>query len=127
MKYFFLRTKPAAPGSGPNKPVKTSYLINPINFDEPFGLSVIEAMACGTPVVAFNRGSMPEVIADGSTGFLVSSIAEAVSRLHEIRKLDRVECRKWVEARFSAERMVEEYVQVYEKILAERRCKDHRA
>ncbi len=102
-------------------------LLHPINFDEPFGLSVIEAMACGTPVVAFNRGSMPEVIADGSTGFLVSSIAEAVSRLHEIRKLDRAECRKWVEARFSAERMVEEYVQVYEKILAERRCKDHRA
>lgn len=98
-------------------------LLHPINFDEPFGLSVIEAMACGTPVIAFNRGSMPEVIAHGRTGFLVSSIAEAVSRLDEISGVDRAECRKWVEQRFSAERMVEDYLRVYEKILAARRHK----
>jgi len=101
-------------------------LLHPINFDEPFGLSVIEAMACGTPVVAFNRGSMPEVIADGRTGFLVSSIEEAVLKLDRIRKLDRADCRKWVEERFSADRMVEDYLRVYEKILSERKREDHR-
>jgi glycosyltransferase involved in cell wall biosynthesis len=101
-------------------------LIHPINFDEPFGLSVIESMACGTPVVAFNRGSMAEVIADGRTGFLVTSVQEAVTRLARIEKIERAECRRWVEERFSADRMVEQYIQVYERIIAENRREDHR-
>ncbi len=92
-------------------------LLHPINFDEPFGLSVVESMACGTPVVAFRRGSMPEVIADGRTGFLVSSIEEAVGALDRIGELDRSACRRWVEERFSVDRMVKDYIRVYEKIL----------
>ena len=93
-------------------------LLHPINFNEPFGLSVVESMACGTPVVAFGRGSMPEVIADGRTGFLVSSIDEAVGAVDRIGELDRTACRRWVEERFSVDRMVKDYIRVYEKILA---------
>ena len=93
-------------------------LLHPLDFAEPFGLSVIESMACGTPVVAFNRGSMPEVIADGRTGFLVTTTDEAISALAHVRELERVECRRWVEERFSVARMVEDYLHVYERVLA---------
>lgn len=93
-------------------------LLHPINFDEPFGLSVVEAMACGTPVIAFKRGSMPEVIKDGLTGFLVNNIEVAVSELKNIPSINRSDCRRWVEERFSQERMVEDYLKVYKKILA---------
>ncbi|KKN09234.1 hypothetical protein LCGC14_1048690 [marine sediment metagenome] len=93
-------------------------LIHPINFSEPFGLSVIEAMACGTPVVAFNKGSMSEVIADGKTGYLVNSIEESVKALENIKNLSRFDCRKWVEDKFNVQRMVKEYIHVYEKILS---------
>ncbi|MFX0186450.1 MAG: glycosyltransferase family 4 protein [Candidatus Hodarchaeota archaeon] len=93
-------------------------LLHPINFNEPFGLSVIEAMACGTPVIAYNKGSMHEVINDGKTGFLVNSIEGAVSSLKRIESINRNECRKWVEKKFSVDRMVEDYIQVYKKILA---------
>jgi glycosyltransferase involved in cell wall biosynthesis len=92
-------------------------LLHPIYFQEPFGLSVVEAMACGTPVIAFNRGSMPEVIKEGQTGFLVNNIDEAVDRLKAIPRLDRRACRSWVEARFSKERMVDDYLKVYETIM----------
>ncbi len=101
-------------------------LLHPINFEEPFGLSVIEAMACGTPVIAFNRGSMPEVIANGRTGFLVASVEEAVRALERVKEIERAECRKWVEERFSSDRMVDDYIQVYEKILSESHREDHR-
>jgi len=93
-------------------------LLHPINFDEPFGLSVIEAMACGTPVVAYNRGSMPEVIADGLSGFIVSSSEEAIEALARVKTLDRALCRRWVEEKFSRVRMVDDYIRVYETILA---------
>lgn len=92
-------------------------LLHPIYFNEPFGLSVVEAMACGTPVVAFNRGSMPEVIEEGRTGYLVHNIEEAVASLKHIPQLNRRECRKWVEERFSKERMVADYLTVYEAVL----------
>ena len=78
-----------------------------IGFDEPFGLSVIEAMACGTPVIAFNRGSMPELIDHGVTGFLVDTVEEAVEAVARVGELDRAACRRSVVERFSIERMTD--------------------
>ena len=92
-------------------------LLHPIHFNEPFGLSVVESMACGTPVIAFKRGSMPEVIKDGYTGFLVNNVDEACDKLDLIRELDRKECYQWVKERFSQERMVDDYITLYEQIL----------
>ncbi|TFG02863.1 MAG: glycosyltransferase family 4 protein [Promethearchaeota archaeon] len=91
-------------------------LLHPINFSEPFGLSVVEAMACGTPVIAFNKGSMPEVVSDKKTGFLVESIEESVNVLDDIKGISRLNCRKWVEEKFSLDRMVDDYINVYERI-----------
>jgi len=96
-------------------------LLHLIHFDEPFGLSVIEAMACGTPVIAYNRGSMPELIDHGITGFLVDSFDEAVEAVGRVGELDRAVCRRAVEARFSVERMADRYLQLYESILIGRR------
>ncbi|MBY9016808.1 MAG: glycosyltransferase family 4 protein [Candidatus Lokiarchaeota archaeon] len=93
-------------------------LLNPINIPEAFGLSVVEAMACGTPVISFNKGSMSEVILNGKTGFLVDSIEEAIKVLKKIDIIDRAECRRWVEKKFTVERMVDNYIKVYESILA---------
>ena len=91
--------------------------LHPINFNEPFGLSVVEAMACGTPVIAFNKGSMPEVINDKNTGFLVKSIEQAVKALDNIKDINRLNCRKWVEEKFSVDRMVDDYINIYERII----------
>ena len=96
---------------------KASALLHPIMFDEPFGLSVIEAMACGTPVIAFNRGSMPELIDNGKTGFLVNSMKEAIAAVNCIKDIDRATCSRHVEQYFTVERMVTEYIQVYEMII----------
>jgi glycosyltransferase involved in cell wall biosynthesis len=92
-------------------------LLHPINFNEPFGLSVAEAMFCGTPVIAFNKGSMKELVVDGTTGFLVTSIDEAVEKIPLILNLDRLYCRAWAEKNFSKEKMVDDYLKVYRKIL----------
>ncbi|MEA2557050.1 MAG: hypothetical protein QOG88_588, partial [Actinomycetota bacterium] len=92
-------------------------LLHLINFDEPFGFSVIEAMACGTPVIATNRGSMPELIRHGANGSLVTTDAEAVVALDEVRSLDRRAVRASVEQRFDVSRMVDEYVALYRQIL----------
>ncbi|HWP96833.1 MAG TPA: glycosyltransferase family 4 protein [Syntrophomonadaceae bacterium] len=92
-------------------------LLHPIHFNEPFGLSVIEAMACGTPVIAFKRGSMPEVIADGVSGYLVDNLNEACEKVDLIDRLCRKDCRHWVEERFSQSRMVQDYLALYKQIL----------
>lgn len=92
-------------------------LLHPINFAEPFGLSVVESQACGTPVIAFNKGSMPEVIKDGETGYLVENIGEAVEAIPDVPALDRRSCRRWVEERFSQRRMVEDYLKVYVEVV----------
>jgi glycosyltransferase involved in cell wall biosynthesis len=95
-------------------------LLHPINFDEPFGLSVVESMACGTPVIAYRRGSMPEVIKDGETGFLVNNTEEAVSCLERLKSVNRLRCRQWVEENFSQDRMVNDYINVYHQILGKK-------
>ena len=105
---------------------KACALLHPISFDEPFGLSIIEAMCCGTPVIAFNRGSMPELIMHGVNGFLVSHVEEAVESAKELYKIDRSACRRFVEENFSTERMVNDYLKVYEQILELTKREDHR-
>jgi len=92
-------------------------LLHPISFDEPFGLSVAEAMLCGTPVIAFNKGSMPELINDGKTGFLVNNIDEAVEKLSKVDSIDRKYCREYAVSKFSRQKMVEGYIDVYKKVL----------
>ncbi|MBN2412888.1 glycosyltransferase family 4 protein [candidate division KSB1 bacterium] len=92
-------------------------LLHPINFNEPFGLSVVESMLCGTPVIAFNRGAMPELIQHEKTGFLVNSIDEAVSAVRNVKEINRIDCRRWAESKFSHNRMVDDYLKVYHEIL----------
>ena len=92
-------------------------MLHPIAFDEPFGLSVVEAMACGTPVIAFDRGSMPELIQSGESGFLVNTVTEAVEAVARIDAIDRAYCRRHVEKHFTVERMIRDYTHVYETIL----------
>lgn len=92
-------------------------LLHPIAFEEPFGLSVIEAMACGTPVIAYRRGSMPELIEDGVNGFLVVGLGGAVAALGKLDELERKACRVVAEDRFSSARMVAAYAAVYDRIL----------
>jgi glycosyltransferase involved in cell wall biosynthesis len=92
-------------------------LLHPINFEEPFGLSVAEAMACGTPVIAFRRGSMPEVIEDGVTGYLVDDVGAAVEAVGRLGALDRSACRARAARPFDVERMVDGYLRVYEHVL----------
>ena len=94
-------------------------LLHLIDFDEPFGLSVVEAMACGTPVIAFDRGSMSEIISDGRTGFLVADVASAAKAIRRAGQLDRQTIRDEAARRFSSDRMVDEYVAVYRYAIAE--------
>jgi len=136
--YFKLHVEPFIDNdrvvyAGSSDPVKRNSLLgnacallHPINFNEPFGLSVIESMACGTPVIAINRGSMPELIRDGENGFLVSGLDEAINAVGRIREIDRTCCRKTVESHFTVDRMVENYISVYEKILETTKREDHR-
>ncbi|MFA4851844.1 MAG: glycosyltransferase family 4 protein [Bacteroidales bacterium] len=92
-------------------------LLHPVSFEEPFGLSVAESMLCGTPVIAFNKGSMPELIIDGKTGFLVNTIDEAVEAVNNIKSIDRKYCREYAASKFSRQKMIEGYLEVYKKIL----------
>jgi glycosyltransferase involved in cell wall biosynthesis len=95
---------------------KAYALLHPINFNEPFGLSIIESMACGTPAIAFNKGSMPELIGHGKNGFLVSGCEEAVEHVAKIKNIDRLDCRQTVEDRFTVDSMVEKYIDVYTEV-----------
>ncbi|MGB5655645.1 MAG: glycosyltransferase family 4 protein [Acidimicrobiia bacterium] len=93
-------------------------LLHLIDFDEPFGFSVVESMACGTPVIAHPRGSMPEIIRPGINGYLVSSIDEAVDAAADAGQLDRRGVRGSIERRFDAARMVDDYLALYHQILS---------
>jgi glycosyltransferase involved in cell wall biosynthesis len=92
-------------------------LLHPISFEEPFGLSVVEAMLCGTPVIAFDRGSMKELIVDGKTGFLVNNIEEALEAVSQSGSIRRQDCRDHAMTKFSSQPMAKHYIQLYEKIL----------
>jgi glycosyltransferase involved in cell wall biosynthesis len=96
-------------------------LLFPIAWREPFGLSMIEAMACGTPVIAFRNGSVPEVIDDGVTGFVVDTEEEAAVAVRRLASLDRARVRRVFERRFTARRMAEDYVTVYRALIARER------
>lgn len=129
-EYFDTRVKPFinetdiiyVGNSGPaerNRLLGNAYaLLHPISFDEPFGMSVAESMICGTPVIAYNRGSMPEIIIDKKTGFLVNTIEGAVNAILKIKNINRKDCREWAISAFSKEKMVEGYLAVYDKIIS---------
>lgn len=96
-------------------------LLHMINYDEAFGLGVVEALASGTPVIAINRGSMPELIKEGETGFLVNGVDQAAEAVQKLDSISRKKCRESAEKRFSVDRMVEDYIKVYETILEMRK------
>ncbi|HSX30880.1 MAG TPA: glycosyltransferase family 4 protein [Candidatus Saccharimonadales bacterium] len=97
---------------------KAKALLAPIQWEEPFGLTSIEAMACGTPVIAIARGSMPEIVEDGKTGYLVASVGEMIDAVRRVNKLDRRACRDHVKANFGTRQMVEGYEAVYRQVLS---------
>lgn len=110
------------------KLLKKAYaMIAPIQWDEPFGLTTIESLACGTPVVAIKRGSMREIIKDGKTGYLCSNMDEMIDCIEEIDKIDRSACRIDAEQRFTAARMAEDYLKVYKKVINQNRRSQHSA
>lgn len=92
-------------------------LLHPINFAEPFGLSVLESMMCGTPVIAFNRGSMPELIVHGVSGYLVTTVSEAVEAIGQLEQISTLACREYAVAKFSLETMVDAYITAYETVI----------
>jgi len=96
---------------------KAKALLFPIDWPEPFGLVMIEAMACGTPVIAFENGSVPEILENGITGFIVNSVPEAIDAIMQIGFLSRAEIRKTFEMRFTAGRMADDYVNVYRSLI----------
>ena len=95
-------------------------LLHPISFEEPFGLSVAESMLCDTPVIAFNRGSMKELIKDGHTGFLVDSVESAIQSLQHIDRISREACHQHAMKKFSSGPMVQHYMRLYEQVLKKR-------
>jgi len=103
-------------------------LLFPIDWPEPFGLVMIEAAACGTPVIAFRRGSVEEVVEHGVTGFIVDSVEQAADAVARIPSLSRTQCRTVFEQRFSARRMAQQYLRAYRRILRdkEQHVRDHR-
>ena len=96
-------------------------LLFPIDWPEPFGLVMIEALACGTPVIAYRRGSVPEIIEENVSGFIVDTIDEAVMAVQRVPSLDRAKVRAEFERRFTVERMAGDYVGIYRRLLSLRR------
>jgi len=96
---------------------KAMCLLHPISFREPFGLNMIEAMACGCPVIAFRRGSIPEIIEDGKTGFIVEDTVEMIEKLENIDQIDRAHCREHSLTNFNADKMTDAYEEVYRQVL----------
>jgi glycosyltransferase involved in cell wall biosynthesis len=96
-------------------------LLFPIDWPEPFGLVMIEAMACGTPVIAFNRGAVPEVVEDGTTGFIVEDELGALAAIRRLDEIDRFAVRAEFERRFTARRMAEDHVAIYRPLAAQKR------
>jgi len=94
-------------------------LVHLVSFDEPFGFSVVEAMACGTPVIASRRGSMPEIVTEGVNGRLVESALEAEQAVASIGEMDPVDVRASVVRRFDRRRMVDDYIAVYRRIVGD--------
>ena len=127
--YFATRVEPHINGTtveylgsvGPDRKAdvlgRALALLHLISFEEPFGISMVESMACGTPVIAFARGSIPEIIRHGETGYIVEDIEHAVNAVAAVKSIDRSTCRADVEQRFSHTRMARDYVDVYRKIL----------
>lgn len=115
---------PLPPSTFPSPPatLKSDFLsgalglLLPIDWPEPFGLVMIEAMACGTPVVAFNRGSVPEIIDEGLTGFIVEDVISAAGVVNRLPQLDRTAIRKQFETRFTARRMALDYLAAYRSL-----------
>ncbi len=101
-------------------------LLFPIQWEEPFGLTMVEAMACGAPVLAFHRGSVPEVVVDGRTGFVVDTVEEMASAVKKIDQIDRKACRRHVQRNFSTEKMVESYETTFENIIKHFAERDHK-
>ncbi len=132
-EYFETQIKPHidtvdviyAGNAGPSTRLKllggAKALLHPICFEEPFGLSVIEAMMCGTPVIAFSRGSMSELIINGQTGFLVKDVNGAVEAVNDLSKINPQDCHEHATQKFSQERMVDEYVDAYKKVLSKKK------
>ena len=98
-------------------------LISPIQWEEPFGLTMIEAMACGTPVITYRRGSAPEIVTDGKTGFVVKNKREMISAVKKIETISRRACRRRVETKFSLETMIDSYERAFSQIIALRKGK----
>ena len=104
-------------------PAKNEFLGNaaavlfPINWPEPFGLVMIEAMACGTPVIAYPGGSVREIMKDGVTGFVVRDARSAADALKRLGEIDRHKCREYFDQRFSVERMAQDYLAIYERLV----------
>jgi len=103
---------------GKNRLLKNAAaLLVPIQWEEPFGLYMIEAMACGTPVIAFDRGAVREIVVDGRTGFICKNISEMTEAVKRIGEIDRGDCRKHIEKNFTVQRMVDGYERVFKKLV----------